>query len=205
MARLLLSSRTDALGQTTVTTYDDLGRPKTKTARADTALAETTTYSYDEARTAFVNGGQLTSVSKPAGTAKYDYDTNGRKVRDTYTVDGTPYTSTLWVRENYRGHNREHMVLQVPRLCRGNWPEPEVADFRRIDDQDEAVSYIVKQLTPQAHYALRIRVRRERHCRYSQSPVAEVLGRRVSMTRDLERLVRRLESVAICAGGSHAR
>jgi hypothetical protein len=105
------------------------------------------------------------------------------------------------------------MLLHVPRRLQGKltralarrWPVPEVADLRPIDDEDEAVSYIVKQLTPQAHYALRFRVRRERHCRYSQSPVAAVLGRRVSMTRDLERLVRRLEFTAPCAGGDHAR
>jgi hypothetical protein len=127
---------------------------------------------------------------------------------------GHPW-SALWGRENYRAPNREHMhmLLHVPRRLQGKltralarrWPAPEVADLRPIDDEDEPVSYIIKQLTPQALYALRFRVHRERHCRHDQKPVAAVLGRRASMTRDLERLVRRQEIEVPCAGGRYAR
>lgn len=110
--------------------------------------------------------------------------------------------SALWIRENYAGLNREHlhMLLHVPRHLRRKlaralarrWPEPEVADLMPVYDGG-AVFYILKQRTPQAHYALGFRGRRERHCRHDQAPVAAVLGPRVGMTRDLERLVRALE------------
>jgi hypothetical protein len=47
------------------------------------------------------------------------------------------------------------------------------------------------QAAPQPHVSLGRRVRRECQCRYTDQPVADVLGRRVSMTLDLERNGRR--------------
>ncbi len=123
--------------------------------------------------------------------------------------------TAVWTRENYLSPHREHMhmLLHVPKrlqkpLARAlarRWPDPGVAHLRPVDDAHEAFAYIVKQHTPQAHYALGFRVRRERHCRHDQTPVAPVLGRRVSMTRDLERLVRYQEIGAADVGGYHAR
>jgi hypothetical protein len=111
--------------------------------------------------------------------------------------------SAVWVRENYLAHHREHlhMLLHVPKRLQGKlaraltrrWPEPEVVDLRPVYDEEGAISYIVKQLTPQAHFAVGRRVRRERHCRHDQALVAGVWGLRANMTRDLERAVRRLE------------
>jgi hypothetical protein len=124
--------------------------------------------------------------------------------------------SAAWVRENYVGADREHlyMLLHVPRRLQGKltralargWAEPEVAHLRVAGDEEDAIFYIIKQHTSQAHYALRFRVRRERHCRHNYAPVASVLGQRVSMTRNLERLVRRahLESTLGPAGNTTA-
>jgi hypothetical protein len=138
--------------------------------------------------------------------------------------------SAVWVRENYLAHHREHMhmLLHVPKRLQGKlaraltrrWPEPEVVDLKPVYDEKGAISYIVKQLTPQAHFAVGRSVRRERHCRHDKALVAVVLGLRANMTRDLERLVRRLELEAALiqadepaailaidrgAGGCHAR
>jgi hypothetical protein len=60
-----------------------------------------------------------------------------------------------------------------------------------VYDPAGALAYIVKQQTPQAHVSLGRRVRREHRCRHTDEPVADVLGRRVSMTLDLERNARR--------------
>ena len=56
------------------------------------------------------------------------------------------------------------------------------------------MDYMLKQMTPQAAYALRFRVRREKRSRRDLAKVAAVLGNRVGMTRNLARIVRALES-----------
>jgi hypothetical protein len=107
----------------------------------------------------------------------------------------------IWVRENYDGRSREHIHLLIylpPRLHRKLekalkrwWPDQEVVDLREADE--EVVDYLLKQMTTQAAYALRFRVRREKYSRHDLAKVAAVLGSRVGMTRNLERIVRRLE------------
>jgi hypothetical protein len=116
--------------------------------------------------------------------------------------------SALWVRENYEGPHREHlhMLLHLPRHLRRRleraltrrWPEAEAVDLRTVNDPVGALAYILKQQTPQAHVSLGRRVRREHRCRYTDQPVADVLGRRVSMTLDLERNGRREETSPDC-------
>jgi RHS repeat-associated protein len=87
--RLVL--QTDALGQKTRLTYDGLDRILTKVARADTGLAETTSFTYDEARAGFYNVGALTTATNPYATILTNFDNEGRLAGKTYVVDGTSY------------------------------------------------------------------------------------------------------------------
>jgi len=104
--------------------------------------------------------------------------------------------TALAVRENFVGLNREHvhLLVYVPReawrafgaAVRRWWPEPGAVDIRRVTDVQRAVRYLSKQLSPQAHFAVRRCIRREGRCRYTGARVAPVLGRRFSMTRNLK-------------------
>ena len=86
-----LVAQTDALGQRTELTYDALGRVRSRTLRAGTPEAKTTTWTYDEARPGFHNVGRLTGQSNAVGALRHDYDAAGREVRKTYSLDGTDY------------------------------------------------------------------------------------------------------------------
>ena len=50
---------------------------------------------------------------------------------------------------------------------------------------EQALTYILKQMTPQARFALCYRVRRETRCRETHAPVAAVMGRRHGVSRSL--------------------
>jgi RHS repeat-associated protein len=89
-----LTDQTDAKGQVTHFTYDALGRVLTKVAKYGTGSQETTTYTYDEARATYHNVGHLTTAANAAGTIKYDFDKDGRQVRQQYVVDSTTHTIT---------------------------------------------------------------------------------------------------------------
>lgn len=105
----------------------------------------------------------------------------------------------LWVRENYDGANREHLhlLVHVPPQLRSDfvravarwWPQPKVAVADDVDDPQKALAYMLKQMTPQAHFALRRLVRRETHSRHDRAKVGAVLGKRTGLTRPLLRLV----------------
>lgn len=57
--------------------------------------ADTTSYTYDEARPGSFNAGQLTSVSNAAATIRYDHDERGNVTSQRWEVDGTTYTQTF--------------------------------------------------------------------------------------------------------------
>ncbi|MDF2810797.1 MAG: hypothetical protein K0S56_1828 [Microvirga sp.] len=107
----------------------------------------------------------------------------------------------LWVRENYHGLGREHFHLLIhlpPRLhrklrkaLRRWWPDQGVVDLREADD--EALGYLLKQMTPQAMFALKFLITREKASRHDLAKVAAVLGKRVGMTSNLAKIVRELE------------
>ena len=88
-----LTTQTDAKGQTSNLTYDAMGRVKTKTVSGATIQTETTTNSYDEARTGFFNKGALTSAVKTVpvnGTIpavnvarQFDYEVAGKLAKET--------------------------------------------------------------------------------------------------------------------------
>lgn len=122
----------------------------------------------------------------------------------------------IWVRENYDGDAREHLhlLIYVPNRHRSEleealrrWlpgdpravklTEPEY-DRKRRDrlgrSINKALTYLLKQMSPQARYALQARgldVRRERHCRKTGAPVAAVLGKRCGISRSLNAKARR--------------
>lgn len=110
---------------------------------------------------------------------------------------------SLWVRENYDGQGREHLhlLIHVPHRLLAKfrkavarwWPEKRTADLQEVVDADDVLDYMLKQMTPQAAYALRFRVGRETHSRHDLAKVAAVLGNRVGMTRNLDQIVRRLK------------
>ncbi len=90
-----LTLQTDALGQQTQFTYDALGRVLIKTISLGTPQADTTTYTYDEARAGAFNVGQQTTASNAAGICQYDYDSMGRLTARTWIVDGITYPETM--------------------------------------------------------------------------------------------------------------
>jgi hypothetical protein len=110
----------------------------------------------------------------------------------------------IWVRENYVGLRKEHLhiLLHVPDKFRDEldlvlrrWlpGKPEVVEVgdvtfkvdrygRRIN---KALTYMLKQMTPQAHVSVGRQVRRENKCRHTGAAVAAVLGRKCGTSRSL--------------------
>ena len=116
----------------------------------------------------------------------------------------------LWVRESYQGdrHEHVHLLLYVPDTKRSalegmlkRWlpGQDRVVDVRRLSFKKDRfgrsingfVTYLLKQMTPQAWWSLEQRVRRETHCRYTGLPVAAVLGKRCGVSRTLSKTTRR--------------
>jgi hypothetical protein len=116
---------------------------------------------------------------------------------------------TIWVRESYEGNRREHLhiLIHVPereqaallealhrwlpgeeRVVKIGKPEYKRDRFGRRTNK--ALTYMLKQMTPQARFALEGRVRRENKCRDDHAPVAAVLGRRCGVSRSLNRQTR---------------
>jgi hypothetical protein len=111
----------------------------------------------------------------------------------------------MWVRENYESDDwREHLhlMLHLPESQRDaledalrRWlPGAENAvhlgrpEFRRDRygrKVNKALTYMLKQMTPQAHYALGGQVFREKQCRETHARVVPVLGRRSGVSRSL--------------------
>ncbi len=115
----------------------------------------------------------------------------------------------LWVRENYEGERREHVhpMLHVPERHRSDleaalrrWlpgndrvvhvGRPTFAKDRSGRQVNEALTYILKQMTPQAWFSLHKQVRRETHCSLTGLPVAAVLGKRCGVSRTLNKATR---------------
>ena len=116
----------------------------------------------------------------------------------------------LWVRENYEGDRREHLhiMLSVPENERASL---EAALRRWLPGRDEvvqlgrptfrtdrhgrrinkALTYLLKQMTPQAWVALNRQVRRESCCRKTAALVAAVMGKRCGVSRSLNRNTRK--------------
>jgi hypothetical protein len=110
----------------------------------------------------------------------------------------------IWVRENYEGDRREHIhiLLHIPKGERPNledvlrrWlhgkdnvvelREPKYRQDRYGQRTNKALTYMLKQMTPQARYSLGGQVYRENKCRETHAPVAPVLGRRCGTSRSL--------------------
>jgi hypothetical protein len=116
----------------------------------------------------------------------------------------------IWVRENYEGGRREHLhlMLYVPKKEQAaleaalrRWLKgsetvvdvgaPTFSRNRFGQRVNKALTYMLKQMTPQARYALHGQVFRERRCRKTHAPVAAVLGRRSGTSRSLNANTRR--------------
>jgi hypothetical protein len=116
----------------------------------------------------------------------------------------------IWVRESYDGGGREHLhvMLYVPKGERPaledalrrwlpgaaeavQFGTPEFRIDRHGQRTNKALTYMIKQMTPQAWFALEKRVRREKHCRQTHAPVAAVLGKRCGTSRTLNATTRR--------------
>jgi hypothetical protein len=116
----------------------------------------------------------------------------------------------IWVRENYEGDRREHLhvLLSVPERQRSNLEEaarrwlpgdpavieigrPEFAKDGYSRRVNKALTYMLKQMTPQAWAALGRAVRREKHCRRTSEPVAPIMGKRCGVSRSLNEAARR--------------
>ena len=121
----------------------------------------------------------------------------------------------VWVRENFEGERREHLhiLIHVPeseRLLLGSalrrWlcgddtvvrltPAEWNPDSRgRLVNQ--ALTYLLKQMSPQAAYGLRYHfpgcyIRRQTACSDRGLPVAAVLGKRCGVSRTLSKTTRR--------------
>ena len=116
----------------------------------------------------------------------------------------------IWVRENYDGDHREHfhVLLSVPERQRSDLEKaarrwlagdpavieigrPEFAKDRYGRRVNKALTYMLKQMTPQAWAALGRAVRREKHCRRTGEPVAPIMGKRCGVSRSLNAKTRR--------------
>lgn len=116
----------------------------------------------------------------------------------------------VWVRENYEGERREHLhvILYLPAQHRDaleaalvRWlpGKPGVVQLGRVEYRrdrqgrrtNKALTYVLKQMTPQAWAALNRQVRREKHNRYDGALVAPVLGARHGVSRSLNAQTRR--------------
>jgi hypothetical protein len=116
----------------------------------------------------------------------------------------------IWVRESYEGERREHLhvLMYVPEkqqdtleaaLRRWLPGEDEVVELGRPEYRrdrfgrlvNKAVTYLLKQMTPQAWFALEKRVRREKQCRVTHAPVAAVMGKRWGTSRSLNKATRK--------------
>jgi hypothetical protein len=115
----------------------------------------------------------------------------------------------IWVRENYDGAQREHLhvMLYVPKGEQAalenalrRWlpgkPEavhvgvPKFQTDRCGRRTNKALTYMLKQMTPNAWFALSRRIRREKQCRQTHAPVAAVLGKRCGTSRTLNATAR---------------
>jgi hypothetical protein len=115
----------------------------------------------------------------------------------------------LWVRENYEGEHHEHvhLMLHVPERHRSDleaalrrWlpGDDGVLDVGRPTFKKDSfgrsvnqfLTYILKQMTPQAWWALGKEVRRETHSSLTGLPVAAVLGKRWGVSRTLDKAAR---------------
>ncbi len=85
------STQIDAKGQQAVVTYDRLGRILTRTAGYGLPIEDTTTNTYDEARSGYFNVGGLTTAANDNATISYDYDNGGRQVRQQTTLDAVTH------------------------------------------------------------------------------------------------------------------
>lgn len=117
----------------------------------------------------------------------------------------------IWVRENYEGDRREHLhvFLSVPEQQRKELEEaarrwlpgdPAVLEVGRPKFSNDgfgrrvnkALTYLLKQMTPQAWASLGRAVRREKHCRRTGEPVAPIMGKRCGVSRSLSEKTRRI-------------
>lgn len=115
----------------------------------------------------------------------------------------------IWVSENYVGTGREHLhvLLYVPDGKRAalesaarRWlpgqkgvvqiGRPEFRVDRSSRRVNKALTYVLKQMTPQAWAALGRDVRREKHCRHTGEAVAPVMGKRCGVSRSLNERTR---------------
>jgi len=78
-----MTTQRDAKAQQTTFTYDSVGRLATKSNSAGTV-----TFTRSEPRSGYYNVGQVTTVSSPGTSLKYDYDALGRQVRTTRNMLG---------------------------------------------------------------------------------------------------------------------
>ncbi|MEW5745519.1 MAG: RHS repeat-associated core domain-containing protein [Nitrospirota bacterium] len=86
-----LISQTDAKNQTITFTYDELNRVTKKHYEGCTTCTDVI-YAYDEPISSH-SVGRLTTVIDISGTASYDYDSLGRAVKTTKTVDSVDYVT----------------------------------------------------------------------------------------------------------------
>jgi len=115
----------------------------------------------------------------------------------------------IWVRENYQGdrHEHVHLLLYVPDRQRQACEEavrrwlpgesravqfgkPELDRTKSGQLSNKALTYLLKQMTPQAQFKLWGQVYRERKCRTTEALVAPVLGRRYGLSRSLNQATR---------------
>jgi hypothetical protein len=115
----------------------------------------------------------------------------------------------IWVRENYEGSRREHLhvMLNVRVTRRDNtnrkallealdrwFPEggavevdtPTFSTDEMGRTTNAGLTYILKQMTPQAWFSVGKQVRRENKDRKTGSPVGPVLGKRSGVSRTLD-------------------
>jgi RHS repeat-associated protein len=89
-----VTSRTDANGATTTTSYDALNRPLTQTSVRSGVNTETVTRTYDNGTAGQFGIGRLASMTDPAGSTTYKYERRGMLASVAKTMQGIQYATT---------------------------------------------------------------------------------------------------------------
>ncbi|MBI4597338.1 MAG: VCBS repeat-containing protein [Candidatus Omnitrophica bacterium] len=114
-----LTKQTDARGVVTNFSYDELNRLQQKSYTIPSTLhlppSTSVSYTYDNPAKSFAKG-KLTEISDGSGSSSFEYDTLGRLIKESKTIDSTTHTV--------------HRTYDLPgRLVTLTYPDTDVASY----------------------------------------------------------------------------
>ena len=139
-----LISQTDARGVTTAMTYDQMGRPLTRTVPATGEVLMNNTY--DEARSiGLPNVGHLTTSTNPDATHVIDWHVSGSEKERVSTVFGETVTTTTGLERNMPIHTCYATTISSATDCVGSnterWVYTTAGDLQSIPGYITGITY----------------------------------------------------------------